>query len=94
MRKKKLKEYNMLSDEQIYSIPEDKRIHGDECKNCRCVMCAWYYTDCRTCAVCLFKARPFEKCPHFEPYIFASEPYSSYIKELDENRDKIRMYVD
>ena len=92
--KKKLKKPDKLTDKQIYAIPENSRIHGDKCKNCRCVSCAWSYTDCRTCAVCLFEARPFTKCSNYEPFIFGSEPYSGYIKELDKNKDKIRLYVD
>ena len=92
--KKKLKNPNKLMDKQIYAIPENNRIHGDKCKYCRCVSCAWYYTDCRTCAVCLLEAHPFIKCSNYEPYIFSSEPYSSYIKELDNNKDKIRLYID
>ena len=93
MRRKKI-DSNKLDDKLIYSIPEYNRIHGNECKYCRCVSCAWYYTDCRTCAVCLFEAHPFIKCPNYEPYIFSSEPYSSYIKELDNNKDKLRLYID
>ena len=94
MSRKKKKPCNRLTDEQIYSIPEERRIHGKNCENCRCVSCAWYYSDCRTCAVCLFEPRPFTKCPNYEPFIFGVEPYKSYLKELDKNRDKIRMYID
>ena len=93
MSRKKKKLCNRLTDEQIYSIPADRRIH-EECKQCRCTMCAWWRTDCMTCAVCLFEARPFTKCPNFEPYILGTEPYKSHLQELDENKDKIRFYID
>lgn len=82
-----------LSETQIYSIPNDSRVH-DECKQCRCVMCAWWRDECMTCALCLFKARPFVKCPNFEPYILQQEPYKSHVEELDKSREKLRFYVD
>lgn len=82
-----------LSENQIYSIPEYKRLHK-ECKYCRCVMCAWWKDECMTCALCLLKSYPFVKCKNFEPFIFGSEPYKSYIKELDKNCEKRKMYID
>ena len=91
MRKKK--KSNKLTDEQLYSVPEDRQLYK-ECKYCRCSMCRWWADDCRTCAVCLLKPYPFTKCVNFEPFIFGSEPYKSYIAELDKNREKRRFYVD
>lgn len=90
----KINKFECLTDKQLYSITCDNRIHGDKCKYCRCVSCSWYYSDCRTCAVCLYEAHPFMKCKNYEPFVFSTEPYKSYIEELDKNKDKIRLYID
>lgn len=90
---RKNKNLKKLSDNQIYCIPEENRIHK-ECKYCRCTMCVNWRDECMTCALCMFEARPFTKCRHFEPFIFASEPYKSYVAELDKNRETRRMYID
>lgn len=74
--------FEPLTDEQIYSIPEDSRIHKD-CIRCRCIMCKFWQVECNVCMLCMFQARPFYKCRDFEPFIFSYEPYKSYVVELD-----------
>ncbi len=76
---------NVLSDKEIYAISSEN-IRYNECVHCLCRMCKNLRENCKTCALCLFECLLMRKCLCFVPYVFGSEPYKSYFRELERLR--------
>ena len=73
---------NELSDYEIYAIT-DEHLRYDDCVHCLCRMCMNLLTACRLCFVCEFECNTRLYCRWFVPYIFGTEPYKSYFRELE-----------
>ena len=76
---------NKLDDYEIYAIV-DEDLRYAECVHCLCRMCINMRSVCKLCFVCQFECFPMRKCRWFVPYIFGSEPYKSYFRELEKLR--------
>lgn len=76
---------NILNDYEIFAITDDS-LRYSECVHCYCRMCINMLTVCRYCFVCEFDTFPNIKCRWFVPFVFGSEPYKSYFRELEKLR--------
>lgn len=74
-----------LTDSEIYAITED-RLAYVECVHCLCRMCINMLSVCKLCYLCQYNCYPMKYCRWFVPFIFGSEPYKSYFRELEKLR--------
>ncbi len=75
-----------LDDKEIYAIV-DSDLRYAECIYCLCRMCINMPDVCRMCFMCEFRCAQFKGCRFFVPFVFGSEPYKSYFRELEKIRN-------
>ena len=76
---------NEFTDNEIYAIT-DNNLRYEDCIHCLCRLCINMLSECKMCCLCEYECNAYLNCRWFVPYIFGTEPYKSYFRELEKLR--------